>query len=1041
MEKSGFDGVSKTQNDISYDILTVNRFENAVKLNSDAAKAVTVKNKKYCRKWLEAYTIDNTLKPPSNLLGIYKVSGGKMSRVSTAEAGCLAVCVKASYDYIDITDVQAVRAFLDEAQTLSGENPGDIMLSGPETRNEKIFWSSNIISEFKERYNTDLLSKLGLLFLDAKGSARFRGRYYSVINDLISNNFFGTLNAYCKKNGTLLAGSMQHAKGLLGEVLPTCMNSVYYKFFDVHCTDLTSSLRPAMHSFKTLESIKAQQGLSFNVLVFPPDDLTMNDMCFFVESILFAGFDTIDSPSALKFGGVSASVESLNRKLSYLQNHAQNFKALVQCGNDTTDVLLLRPVLSAWSAFNPLNIAAFAEIQSAFDQLEFELKSSGVSYHIADEREFNTSAKVSGNSIIMGHCYKNIIFPKAHNITAITAEILEKFVQNGGKLFYNEETPHLIDGLIVDAAQKLFSKAIKLTQRNIYKLKSSGDLSFNSDAIICKKMALSSGQNLYLVANTSSENMTVEFSGANTHTLGMIDIGNRSQTQFPVPKTKSRRFKSDSFKLEFTPNRVLAFKSDKRGAYSAKLNLKNINLESEFKIKSISDNAALLNVSDGSQLTYTFNCGFDLKNARIGVIHPENYSISVNKKLVKTKFNGTYPMSQYETADISAMIKEGLNTVTLTPINDDLIKNQDLTDPICVIGQFAVKLPQNDSPNDNCVTLLPTPDTIKSSKITDNGFPFFAGEITLSQTVNIEKQNGTEYMVSFKDMSCPCLCVRVNNFDAGFPTLAPYCTQVTDFITSGDNEIEITISSDGGNIGFTVHESAKNFISLIDVTKTYQHGSLGATALESISLLIDSGEFVVIEGADGAGKTTLLNLLAGFDTADNGQIFIDGKDLKDCSKECISEYRKNDIGFVFEECALFDSLTVAENIDLAARVSHAPFKTSATLDAVGLSDCANCFPHELTSVQKQCALIARALAKNPKIIICDEPTRKLDYMTARAVLQLLHSTCRLTGKTTIIATHNTFISCMADRIIKLSDGKIIQNSVNPEPTPAERIEW
>ena len=232
-----------------------------------------------------------------------------------------------------------------------------------------------------------------------------------------------------------------------------------------------------------------------------------------------------------------------------------------------------------------------------------------------------------------------------------------------------------------------------------------------------------------------------------------------------------------------------------------------------------------------------------------------------------------------------------------------------------------------------------------------------------------------------------------------------------------------------------------SYISFNNVCKFYKNGESITRAADGINFTAEKGEFVVIVGPSGAGKTTVLNMLGGMDGCDSGKILLDGDEVSAFNRKRLTEYRRYDVGFVFQFYNLVQNLTAKENVELATEISRNPLDPQKTLENVGLKDRVNNFPAQLSGGEQQRVSIARALAKNPKILLCDEPTGALDYNTGKAILKLLYDTCKSTGKTVIVITHNQAICAMADRIIKIKNGKVTENTVNENPTPAERIEW
>jgi putative ABC transport system ATP-binding protein len=232
-----------------------------------------------------------------------------------------------------------------------------------------------------------------------------------------------------------------------------------------------------------------------------------------------------------------------------------------------------------------------------------------------------------------------------------------------------------------------------------------------------------------------------------------------------------------------------------------------------------------------------------------------------------------------------------------------------------------------------------------------------------------------------------------------------------------------------------------NYVLFEDVTKCYKMGDQKIFAADKVNFSIEKGEFCVIVGPSGAGKTTILNLLGGMDSCDDGRIILDGKEISGLNEKQLTNYRRHDVGFVFQFYNLVQNLTAVENVELASEICNNPLDPKEALAQVGLSDRMYNFPAQLSGGEQQRVSIARALAKNPKILLCDEPTGALDYITGKNILKLLHDNCRKTGKTVVVITHNQAITQMADRVIHIKSGKVAKTSVNTVPIPVERIEW
>ena len=231
------------------------------------------------------------------------------------------------------------------------------------------------------------------------------------------------------------------------------------------------------------------------------------------------------------------------------------------------------------------------------------------------------------------------------------------------------------------------------------------------------------------------------------------------------------------------------------------------------------------------------------------------------------------------------------------------------------------------------------------------------------------------------------------------------------------------------------------FVKLQEITKIYKMGEVEIRAADHISFSIEKGEFVVIVGPSGAGKTTVLNILGGMDTATSGKLIVDGQDVTAYNARQLTGYRREDIGFVFQFYNLVPNLTALENVELALQICRDPLDAREVLREVGLGDRLDNFPAQLSGGEQQRVSIARALAKNPKLLLCDEPTGALDYNTGKAILKLLQNMCRERGMTVIVITHNQAISPMADRLIHIKNGRVSQMEMNEHPVSIDEIEW
>ena len=231
------------------------------------------------------------------------------------------------------------------------------------------------------------------------------------------------------------------------------------------------------------------------------------------------------------------------------------------------------------------------------------------------------------------------------------------------------------------------------------------------------------------------------------------------------------------------------------------------------------------------------------------------------------------------------------------------------------------------------------------------------------------------------------------------------------------------------------------FVEIQDVCRKYQMGEVWIHAVKHMEFSVEEGEFAVIVGPSGAGKTTILNILGGMDHCDSGQVLVDGRDIAKLKGKQLTSYRRDDVGFVFQFYNLIQNLTALENVELALEICKDSLDARTVLQEVGLGERMDSFPAQLSGGEQQRVAIARALAKNPKLLLCDEPTGALDYQTGKAILRLLWETCRTRKKTVILITHNQALAPMADRVIKIKNGKADRVICNPNPVAVDELEW
>ena len=1028
---------------------------------------------KFAAKSLQLKTVSDIKRLPENVLGYYVLEEGNIVRIKKPVKGAYAVCFDFLLDYINFTGAKAVSALL--AQINEDISLSDTVFISNDIYPTEIIWSSTLKKAYEEKYHEDMREKLALLFIEAKGSARFRNRYYSLLCEIVYKNFVCQLKGKALIGGTKLALNVFDLLVPGSQVLPSNSLLQYVSAFDklfLKADEADAAL------LKVYGGISLQFGSEIIAEISGAQfvNSTLNELKNTVDKLFAVGIKKIGFENIAKY----AKFDVLAKKAEYLADYINLIGACLSEGVVVADALVVYSNNTAYGISNPQNRTEEEKFSAFVNGSATSLTECGLAFHLCDERLLKDFAEISGNRIKIGqHSYTKIVLAGADNISFSTANILFDYADKGGKIYALGGKPRLIDGVISERMKKLSDNITQVKIADAASLKLSCEPRIKGLADV-RTLKLPDGSFMYLLANISGENPTVTF---NTYEdVLQTDLITKSEYALENKNRLGRLTGKSVFALEGASAVLRVVKS---GSYSAKRkNAKYVGVDPVFDVTGVTDNCLVINrcqwrtgrnkwqsadpvVAVLRQLSYInknysaeFKFAFNIEAGalpsvcKLVIKNADCFNITVNGAAVEPARNN----------NISGLVREGENTVVIkaAEFNSLMKENPAVLDNVRLLGNFGVKnnaeVKHTDegivTENDFTITALPI--QVNISEITQSGFWFFGGTIELSQTITIPEKEGVVYKFGFTDFKAQLAEVFVNGISAGLIGFEPFEVPISELLYQGENKITVKLFSGIKNynilngsmankpcfapFGGKVYDRVMAYVKFSGVTKTYKNGNTVVNALNDVTFGIERGEFVVIFGPDGSGKTTLFNLLAATERCDSGVITVDETVVNELTLREKDSYHRDDVALICAQGNLLPGFTVAENIELAAAIAKEPLDLGLSLAAVGLSGQEKTKASQLDADAQLRTAVARALAKNPKIILCDEPTAQLDTVGAKAILHLLYNVCKNTGKTVIVITNNSAFCSMADRIIKIKDGTITQNIINENPVSAERIE-
>lgn len=1053
--------------------------QNTVIVNKESVTGILADNTDFVQKNLRFTTITNISRLPADIIGCYMVDNNELVRLSKPVRGCYAVYVQGIGNMADITDPNVAPLLIENAVKNVSET-SFVMISQLLFATTCPLWSKEIENAYRRKYGTNIIDKLALLFIDAKGSARFRGRFYSIINELVLSNFVKPACMLCRDKGyKIYAYSEGDGVGILSFAMP------FYSEFDG--VALKVDKNTSYEKIKQFATVSGQQKKQVIALLDESyNNISKLDMLRGITDELYV--NGIDDIFIMPDNSGTAKIDSWQENADCFTDYIDSVNGYFKGSVPLVQTLLLCPVYSAYSAFNIYNKEALEQLDEAFHQSISALNRNCVSYHFGDERVLKNAKVGSNGTIKIGeNIYKKVVLPPTTNITLNVATLLIDFAACGGKIFCFGEVPHLIDGVISERVEKLASFIRVLQYREAIMLKSDYEPLVNVDGILSRVARCDDGDVMYMLVNGD---LTPKKFNTTVNTVSNIAVLNPTEnTEIGVKSdlTNGKLLNRTTFASELQAGESLYFRISKnKAAAGTHKNCHYIDLPEEWEIVNSPLNMLPLYIcewhgGDGvwsdekniiSAISEIRESGVQKAEIRFGFNVDESFFsrlyIAANSiKKYKFKINGAALSTTetgningvWDTADISELVIAGFNSISVS-LSAKAIRDLEF-DGLFIAGNFTLGADKYGINGDNKIVLGESlkiqqklSEYVKITEIERSGYWYFCGEMTLKASFNVAEKDDIPYKVGFTDLYVPCAKVSVNGNCVGTLGFKPYELSIEKYIVSGKNEITVTLYANSQNImsvykndfalnrlGVGLRRKTVSFVEFQNVSKYYQNGGRLMAAVDNVSFNINKGEFVVVVGPSGAGKTTLLNILGGMDTCDEGTVIVDGNKVSEYNERKLTDYRRYDVGFVFQFYNLISNLTALENVQIASEICREPYDPKRTLQAVGLADRTDNFPAQLSGGEQQRVSIARALAKNPKILLCDEPTGALDYVTGKEILKLLYDTCKQTGKTVVVITHNSAICAMADRVIKIKNGSVTENSVNPSPTPAERIEW
>ena len=1053
--------------------------EESLIINYDKASRMHKAQNLYAAKVLRFRVATDLSRLPENLLGCYMVSEGNLVRLKKPVKGCFLVYFDVLDDYINFTGKRAVENFLGELT----ENTSifkHVVVSN-NIFPSQILWSNTIKRGYEEKYREPILEKLALLFVDAKGSTRFKSRYFSLLQTLISENFFAPLKNMTYANRAEFCGEMNCVLSPVSQVLPNVSLMALTHQFDrviLRCPKQLADSDFIKKNAGILTNINKQKTvatISYNDFL----SMSLDEIKRLVDRFFANNINRICIEDTEKLQGIELE------KYNCIVNYIKKLASALFMGPRLCDVMLLYPSQAAMAAYTPIDTSRINEFNENLEREISEICKFNIPFDVGFEQALSDKIVCDGAILsVENDTYSRLVLPSCSTVSYNTANFIIEFTEKGGRVYTLGEKPHLIDGVKSERIGKLQSVIRTFKDGDLTSLRPSGLPVVNDPTIDIRGINLRESGLMFFLANirpTAKCPMATFYTYDDLVNFDVVNLNERvTLLQNKIGKITGRSITELNY---YEQGNSTFFRIVKKAVYeNLRSNHKILPLDDTFTLKSVSDNTLILDKCDwrtargrwhksekfadildaiknkGKDVAVEFKFmlsvanGFLTDMVKLSLAGSEYFTFTVNGQVVDINNS---------CADITTLIKSGENEIVLYTDNilSALRANKKIDTKLLIVGDFALKNNEDytytggNIITKNKFTLISRPDVVNSYKLRESGYWFFGGTIELHQKVVLEKKENAIHKIAFKNISAVYAEVEVNGIPAGILAFAPYEIDVSDLLLEGENDVTVKFhalssllpDSQGEDLIFNffggrLRDREHAFIGFDNVVKIYKDVNRTVNVLDGVSFGIERGELVVIAAPDGAGKTTLLDVLAGYTRYDGGRVKVDGDDLGEMNIISLNAYKKQSPAFIYADGNLVDSMTVYENISVTVtedkRQSIIP-----TLESLGIDALQNKFPRQLSIKEKQCVALARALVRDVKFILCDEPFGKLDYQAAKELFVTFRNVCKSTNKTIIIATNNFALTEAADRVIKLKNGKISANTVNEHPVLPERIEW
>ena len=977
--------------------------QEGIVINNDVMQKLCEKDITAQAHLLDFKILENNFDMPESPLAYYMLEDNNLVRIECAAMGCLVVYESLDTDYADVTSATVGAAVCNAI----GKTNADVTISD-DIYPDQIIWSQNIRKLYNEKYGEEVLDKLAMLFVAAKGSVRFRGRYYKLLNELTYENLLLPIKNAAK--GEFCATVGEHK----ATALPNNTNMASFGCFDKLLINAKNNDITYL-TFKRYNSLCEHFGLS-KVAVVASALIEENGL----DSIKYACDALFANGIKLILIEEKESKDVLyTAKYEYIKKYCDLTAAYISQMIDGAKTLVL---FASSTGFIGENSDHFDKAFAAGIQ---RLDKNGVFYDIIDETLFKNAFVDENRKLTVGDKqYESVILLDAENVSFTTANKLQELLEQHVTVITSGKTLRLIDGVKsarVDEISKKLERVRRIEDAAVDKL------FVLSDFTPCKFGVLPDKSRLVMLKNSDAK---ISFTGSGQ--TGAICVLDARERKLEKAKGFGGLFAKKGYPVDCES--LISFGSQRilrdRG------NAQILETGEMFDIKSLSNNILPLTKCEAAakgKFKYTV-----LNNGYRGdclLYVPANSCLTV-------KVNGRVAEGENGVFNITKQLKDGANEIVVSA----------RADAVYLMGNFGVSTDSDvvyTTDGDICVggefSLCERADRLDINKIRESGFWFFAGKMELSCDVYIDKAVSGRYKLSLSRMDVALVDVSVNGVPAGKIGFYPYEKDISDLLHDGENRISLTLYSnqnkpettkdqDGNFIlspfGVGLKRRYLSFIEINNASKIYKGLGQEVYALNKVDLSVQRGEFVVISGTTGGGKTTLLNLIGGIDIADEGNVVVDGKNLAEMSKQQLNDYVRDRVSFVLQRNNLIESLTVRENVELAATLRQDSVNTEIVLNALSLGKKADYMPTQLSVGEQQCVAVARAIAKNAELLLCDEPTAALDSDMAKTVIDLLYETCKTAGKTILLVTGDVYAVEKADRVVRLKDGCVIENTEN-----------